>query len=91
MPNKKPPKENKPVTGHIFFPEAEPAKPLLKLHVLIHRQRDYEDAPGTLRAWVVQNGVKGTVLVKGSKSIDATKTAAVKLLPSCEIEWEIEQ
>jgi hypothetical protein len=67
----------------------------MTLHVLIRRQHPCAEAPGTFRAWVVQEGVKGSILTRGRKTIDDTKAVVAKILerdaPGCSIEWEIEE
>jgi hypothetical protein len=45
-----------------------------KLNVLIHRQRKPEPGPGTLKAWVLQDGQRGANLLSGS-SISKIETA----------------
>ena len=53
----------------------------MTLHVLIHRQTKGEPQEGRLRAWVIQEGVKGSELLKGaSKNVQTAKETITRMM-----------
>ena len=67
----------------------------MTLNILIHRQQKGEPQEGRLRAWVVQEGQKGSELLRGSgKTIADAKQAIAKTMehdaPGCTIRWTVE-
>ena len=63
----------------------------MKIDILIRRQQPGEQFPGTLRAWTIDQGCRGTQLLKHSIST-SVKTAMTRLrnrFPGHEIEFVV--
>jgi hypothetical protein len=71
----------------------------MKLRVIIHRQRDFEPSPGTLKAWVQQGTKRGDNLLRGIfrrvdsaiQECDGRLMAEYKLIDPPEIEYVIDE
>ncbi len=72
----------------------------MKLRVIIHRQRDHEPSPGTLKAWVDQNGKRGDNLLRSRmfsrvdsaiQECDGRLMEEFKLIDPPEIEYVIDE